>query len=147
MRVVKNKVQRCPRNWTTETSSLVTSRLFPFGVTTNGIHSTRLCCHISSRPQSTCHLFLCSQGWLLNLHKHPLALVNLHNQMNPNLCPLFCLHIQHTGLFKWRKLIGLPEVAGCSFCLSILLQYSLIFFRSFLYLRILKRLFLHLMSL
>ena len=41
--------------------------------------------------------------------------------MNPNLRPLFCLHIQHTThcLFERRRLIGSPKVAGCLFCLSI----------------------------
>ena len=66
-------------------SRLVFFLFFPSGVIRNGIYSMRLC-H---------HLFLCSQGQLLNLHKRPLALVNLHNQMNPNLHLLFCLYILH----------------------------------------------------
>ena len=106
-------------------SLLVTFLFFPSGVTRNGLHSMQLCCHISSlRP--TYHLFLCNQKWLLNLHKCPLALVNLYNQMNPNLCLLSCLHIQRTihCLFERQRLIGSPEVAGCLICLSIPLLSS-----------------------
>ena len=105
-------------------SLLVSFLFFPSSVITNGIHSTWLCRYISPLPRQTHHLFLCSQGRLLNLHKHHLALVNLCNQMNPNLHPLFCLHIQHVThcLFERHWLIGSPEVAGCSFCLSIPLQ-------------------------
>ena len=93
---------------------LISFLFFPSDVITNGIHSTWLCRHIPSCPRPTHHLFLCSQKRLLNLHKHSLALVNLHNQMNPSLHLLFCLHIQHTTrcLFEWRRLIGSP--AGAS---------------------------------
>ena len=127
---VKNKVQRCLQNRTTKTSSLVTSHLFPLSFCCyhkqNSLHPT-LSSHFISFTQPTRNLFLCIQGWLLNLHKHPLALVNLWNQMNQNLCLLFCLHIEHaTCLFEWRRLIGSPEVAGCSFCFLISLHSSVI---------------------
>ena len=116
---VKNKVQRKQVH-----SSLPSYFFFPSCITTNGIHSTRLCRRISSRLRPTRHLFLCSQGRLLNLHNRPLALVNLRNQMNPNLRLLFCFHIQHATrcLFEQRRLMGSPEVASCPFCLSIPLQ-------------------------
>ena len=55
----------------------------------NSLHRALLS-HIISLPWPTRHLFLCSQERLLNLHKCPLALVNLHNQMNPNLCLPAC---------------------------------------------------------
>ena len=84
--------------------------------------------HLLAQP--TCHLFLCCQRWLLNLHKHPLALVYLYNQMNPKLCLLFCLHIQDATCcrFERRRLIGSPEIASCSFRLSILLRTFLLIF-------------------
>ena len=44
--------------------------------------------------------FLCSQGRLLNLHKRSLAFIYFRNQMNPNLRPLFWLHLRH-GTFSW----------------------------------------------
>ena len=120
---VKNKIQHRLRNWTTETSSLFIF-VFTSGVTTNGIYSTRFCRHISSCPRPIRHLFLCSLGQLLNCQKRPLALVKLRNQMNSNLRLIFCFHIQYATrcLFEQRRLMGSPEVAGSSFCLSIPLQ-------------------------
>ena len=105
----ENKIQHRLRNWTTETSSLFTFLFFTSGVTTNGIYSTRLCRYISSCPRPIRHLFLCSLGQLLNLHKRPLGLVNLRNQMNSNLWPLFSFHIQYATrcLFeRWRRQSG-----------------------------------------
>ena len=119
----KNKVQCRPWNRTTETSSLISSRHFPLLSfwcyhKRNSLHTALSSYFIS--PWPTRHPFLCSQGRLLNLHKRPLASVNLCNQMNSNLHPLFCLHIQHTTfLFEQWRLIGSSEMAGCSFCLSI----------------------------
>ena len=125
---VKYKVQCHLQNRTTETSSLITSRLFLLlSFKWNSCH-VALSSHFISLPWPTLHLFLCIQGQLLTLHKRPLALVNLCNQMNPNLCLLYCQHIQYTTccLFKQWRLISSPEVTGCSLCLSIPLHSPVI---------------------
>ena len=114
----KNNVKHRPR-------SLVTSRFFPLFFP-SGVNQERKSFHaaLSShfiRP--THHLFLGNQGRLLNLHQRPQALVNLRNQMNPNLRPLFylCMHVTRC-IFERRRLMGSPELAGGSFCLSIQLH-------------------------
>ena len=82
----------------------------------NSLHTA-----LSSHFISTHHLFICSQGRFLNLYELPQPLVKHYNQMNPNLRPLFYLHIQHTNRcpLEWRRLIRKPEVAGCSLGISI----------------------------
>ena len=97
MRGIKNKVHCRPQTRTAETKFPHNSSLSSWCYhEQNSLHATLSSHFIPPSSSSSSQLTdsppaFMQPGWLLNLHKHPLALVSLHNQMNPNLHQLFCL--------------------------------------------------------